>query len=155
MTDAAQLEMFPAADGSPVESEPVPRRGRMTWQQRAQGGEPGCGPKGRKCNDCAHAHRLKAGSKTFYKCLQNEANWTHGTKTDIRLRWPACSLWEPIPNFGLAFVYVKERDIHPGFLERVGLELRMWTPNGHVYFVGDDPESEAIAWLRANTKPLA
>lgn len=53
----------------------------------------GTGPKGETCGTCKHATRISFG-KTFYKCALAERGWTHGIKTDIKLRWPACGKWE-------------------------------------------------------------
>lgn len=54
---------------------------------------PGTGPAGETCATCKHAMR-SYGPKHYAKCELNRARWTHGIKTDIRLRTPACSKWE-------------------------------------------------------------
>lgn len=54
---------------------------------------PGTGPKGETCGSCEHiCHKRMA--KTYLKCWRNQANWTGGSKSDIRARDPACSKWE-------------------------------------------------------------
>lgn len=51
---------------------------------------PGTGPTGETCATCKFAARYKR----YAKCRANEARWTNGPKTDIRLRMAACSKWE-------------------------------------------------------------
>lgn len=53
---------------------------------------PGSGPKGESCRSCAHAVRITY-SKAFYKCGRVRDFWTNSVRTDIKLRWPACSEW--------------------------------------------------------------
>lgn len=55
---------------------------------------PGTGPAGQTCATCKHAVR----TDRYSKCGANRAQWTHGIKSDIRLRTPACSLWAE-PSF--------------------------------------------------------
>lgn len=57
---------------------------------------PGTGPTGKTCATCKHA--VRAGR--YAKCGANVAHWTHGVKSDIRLRTPACSLWEQSSSRG-------------------------------------------------------
>lgn len=49
---------------------------------------------GKTCKDCKHAVGLSY-SKTYYKCELVRARWTSGTGTDIRLKDPACGMFEP------------------------------------------------------------
>jgi hypothetical protein len=49
----------------------------------------GTGPKGETCGTCAHAVRCRR----YAKCGLNRPRWTHGIKTDIRLRTAACDKW--------------------------------------------------------------
>ena len=51
----------------------------------------GTGPAGETCRTCAHV-RSHTTAKTYYKCALVKA--TCGPKTDIRLKWAACSKWE-------------------------------------------------------------
>ena len=53
---------------------------------------PGTGPAGETCGTCVHARR----TDRYAKCALNLAKWTHGIKTDIRLRMAACKKWEPV-----------------------------------------------------------
>lgn len=48
---------------------------------------------GKTCGTCKHAAKISY-SKTFYKCALNREHWTHGSKTDIRLKDPACVKYE-------------------------------------------------------------
>jgi hypothetical protein len=51
---------------------------------------PGTGPAGETCGSCRHIAR----SRRFRKCGLARMKWTHGFKTDILARSPACSRWE-------------------------------------------------------------
>lgn len=46
---------------------------------------------GKKCQTCAHL-RVKQMGGRYYKCLQ--VPLTSGPATDVRVRWPACTLYE-------------------------------------------------------------
>lgn len=48
---------------------------------------------GKTCNDCKHAVALQY-SKRYHKCVLNRNRWTNGTGTDIRLKDPACAMFE-------------------------------------------------------------
>lgn len=52
----------------------------------------GSGPKGETCKTCIHAYCSKY-AKRYWKCRLVKP--THSPKTDIRLKWAACSRWEP------------------------------------------------------------
>ena len=47
------------------------------------------GPEDKTCGDCEHLTRIVR-SKTYLKCGLDRESWTHGTGTDLRVRWPAC-----------------------------------------------------------------
>jgi hypothetical protein len=49
---------------------------------------------GRTCKDCRHATYCNAGNKYFYKCELNRGRWTGSVNTDIRLRDPACAMFQ-------------------------------------------------------------
>jgi hypothetical protein len=53
---------------------------------------PGTGPAGHTCGDCMHIVR----TRRYRKCGLAQARWTHGFKTDILARSPACSRWKPV-----------------------------------------------------------
>jgi hypothetical protein len=55
---------------------------------------PGTGPAGETCKTCKFAVRIHYHDRTYYKCRKSERVWTHGPGTDIRLKSPACKLWE-------------------------------------------------------------
>jgi len=57
---------------------------------------PGTGPKGETCGTCLH-RELKKYANVYYKCGLMRACWTGGQGTDIRVRSPACRLWEAKP----------------------------------------------------------
>lgn len=54
----------------------------------------GLADNGKTCKDCKYAVRFEQ-SKSWHKCELNRRRWTGGTGTDIRLKDPACSLFEP------------------------------------------------------------
>ena len=68
----------------------VKRRGKHYVAPRGGADRPGTGPKGETCGSCKH---IRKGEK-FAKCELTRRCWTHGPKTDIRVRWAACSKWE-------------------------------------------------------------
>jgi len=47
-----------------------------------------------RCGDCAHAVPTGRNIRTYWKCTKNPRGFTRGLLTDIRLKWPACSLFE-------------------------------------------------------------
>lgn len=51
---------------------------------------------GETCRTCKFAIG-RSMSKTYYKCAKNYARWTCGAATDIRLRDPACGMYEKGP----------------------------------------------------------
>lgn len=55
---------------------------------------PGSGPAGETCRTCAHHRATGAGRKNYFKCFLLKFRWTHGPGTDIRLKSPACNLWQ-------------------------------------------------------------
>lgn len=48
---------------------------------------------GKTCRTCVQAVGRSYG-KVYYKCALNRARWTQGTATDIRLKDPACGMYE-------------------------------------------------------------
>lgn len=60
---------------------------------------PGTGPKGETCKSCKHICRHHDYKHTYIKCGVIRHRWTHGLGTDIRVKSPACRLWEkPAPT---------------------------------------------------------
>jgi len=47
------------------------------------------GPEGKTCGDCDHLVRVEYAG-TYLKCGLDQARWTRGPGTDLRVRWPAC-----------------------------------------------------------------
>lgn len=60
---------------------------------RGYADKPGSGPENETCGSCRH-HATRHFAKVYHKCKLNQASWTGGPKTDIRVRSPACSKWE-------------------------------------------------------------
>lgn len=82
--------------------DPIDRDAIMRKSSRRKGGyaaRPGSGPKGQRCNTCAHYARVSGGGGKFTKCQLMARVWTHGPGTDIKARAPACFYWErkPLP----------------------------------------------------------
>ena len=46
---------------------------------------------GETCKTCGHLKEWRY-AKTYWKC---ELNATHGANTDVRVSWPACTMWTP------------------------------------------------------------
>lgn len=59
---------------------------------------PGTGPDGETCGSCRHKAYNQPGAGRFIKCGLMRAVWTHGPKTDIRAKAPACKLWAARPS---------------------------------------------------------
>jgi hypothetical protein len=61
----------------------------------------GTGPRGETCKSCRHSavKQPRGGSGNYWGCLlfDRDSGWTHGPRTDIRLRYAACSKWEKKP----------------------------------------------------------
>lgn len=69
-------------------------RPRKPTPAKGYADKPGSGPEGETCGSCQHAERVEYHRKTYRKCGMARNKWTHGTGSDIRLKSPACSLWE-------------------------------------------------------------
>jgi hypothetical protein len=69
---------------------------RKPTRPKGYAATPGTGPEGETCQSCRFK-RSTAGStaKAYWKCKLNEANWTGGPGSDIRMRSPACLHWKP------------------------------------------------------------
>lgn len=87
MADTSQLT-FATMGGDSVT---VKARGRHYVQPRGYAAAPGTGPAGETCGSCRHIWR----SRRFRKCELNRACWTHGPRSDILARAPACQRWQP------------------------------------------------------------
>ena len=84
------LPSYTTQDGRAVEA---PKRGKHYVEPRGGADRPGTGPAGETCGSCKHLERTGRSGKCFPKCALTRACWTHGPKTDIRIRWAACSKW--------------------------------------------------------------
>jgi hypothetical protein len=81
-------EVQTRADGKPR---------RKPTRPRGYAAEPGTGPTGESCGTCRH-HCVICYSKPYHKCSEFRrlgGKWTGGPGSDIRVRSPACRLWEP------------------------------------------------------------
>ncbi|MCR9218948.1 MAG: hypothetical protein NXI21_01860 [Alphaproteobacteria bacterium] len=63
-------------------------------RRRGHAGQPGRGPEGKTCRDCAHYCRVKGGARRHLKCGLMEPHWTRGPGSDIRAKDPACQHFE-------------------------------------------------------------
>lgn len=80
---------------------PVPRqierdRERKTPLPKGHSAPPGSGPKGETCRTCVHYTIVHTRSKAgpYRKCGLMKLHWTHGPRSDIRAKDPACRLWK-------------------------------------------------------------
>lgn len=69
-----------------------PKGGKHYTKPRGYVMPPGTGPSGETCGSCKH---MAGRGGRFRKCRLTEAIWTHGPRTDVLARSPACSKWEP------------------------------------------------------------
>jgi hypothetical protein len=76
--------MTPAERKKATRKEPIPK---------GYAAPPGAGPEGETCGSCGHHARVQH-AKTYHKCDLMRQSWTGGGGTDIRVRSPACRLWE-------------------------------------------------------------
>jgi len=82
--------------------EPPPRDEFTRWgnkkrkptKRNGYGGIPGTGPAGETCGSCRH-HVIHSYARDYHKCALAKAIWTGGPGSDILVRSPACSRWEP------------------------------------------------------------
>ena len=78
---------------------PAPHHLRKDGGRRKIGyaARPGTGPKGQRCQTCAHHQRVTHRGISTFKCSLMDHAWTHSSETDISLRAPACRKWERRP----------------------------------------------------------
>lgn len=67
--------------------------GRPSPGPKGYAAPPGTGPEGETCGSCAH-HATVRHASIYHKCGLLRQAWTRGQATDIRVRSPACKLWE-------------------------------------------------------------
>lgn len=88
MTDLfGDLISYRTADGRAVEAK---SRGKHYIEPRGGADRPGTGPKEETCGSCKHIARWRR----YAKCELTRAAWSHSPRSDIRVRWVACSKWE-------------------------------------------------------------
>lgn len=63
---------------------------------RGYAAQPGTGPPGEFCRTCVNAVSHSY-SKNYWKCLLTRPYWGASFRTDIRLKSPACKLWQAKP----------------------------------------------------------
>lgn len=73
---------------------PMQPKGKRNDAARGNAAPIGSGPQGETCKTCIHAV-CRTYSKRYWKCDLVKA--TCGPGSDIRLKWAACSRWEPEP----------------------------------------------------------
>lgn len=49
---------------------------------------------GGRCGDCEHCHRYGWHDRKYVKCGKHRLGESHSEASDIRVGWPACSLFE-------------------------------------------------------------
>jgi hypothetical protein len=50
-----------------------------------------------KCGDCVHAEHHSGGAKSFWKCAKHRLGMSRSEASDVRVGWPACTLFEQRP----------------------------------------------------------
>ena len=58
---------------------------------------PGTGPDDQTCGTCGH-RTVVALAGRYQKCELKRDHWTGGAATDIKVYFPACSKWIPMPE---------------------------------------------------------
>lgn len=53
-------------------------------------------PRGPTCGTCVHHEVVNVG-RAYHKCARHRLGMTASAASDIRLKWPACALYEPEP----------------------------------------------------------
>lgn len=70
-------------------------QGRKPTVKNGYAAQPGTGPEGKTCRDCAHKRMCSnTGNKSWIKCELRRATWTGGEGTDIKASSPACSKFQ-------------------------------------------------------------
>ena len=72
--------------------QPMQPRKAKRGQPKGNAAPIGSGPAGETCGTCKHA-TCREFAKRYWKCGLVKA--TGGPGTDIRLKWAACSRWQP------------------------------------------------------------
>ncbi len=82
--------------GDPIKEPSTAKAVRKKTKASGYIRQPGTGPDGETCGTCKH-RIVRYYSKRYHKCglfIAGKQN-THGVGSDIRVRSPACSKWEP------------------------------------------------------------
>lgn len=82
--------LFPDLEASAAPARPV--RVKASGLYAAL---PGTGPAGETCRTCNNLSGKRM-SRRYYKCELTKGQWTGGPGTDVKVRSPACSKWEPL-----------------------------------------------------------
>ena len=77
-----------------AETEEPRTKGKRSYEAGGYARRPGSGPAGETCKTCEHCCRVSGGNGRFFKCDVIKHRWTCGPGTDVRLKSPACELWE-------------------------------------------------------------
>lgn len=101
--EEAEGRLFPIAlDDLRAERElsPGARRTKRQRDALARGRHPATGHALREgeetCGSCIN-HKIIRASKTWHKCELHPLGLSASEASDIRVGWPACTLWKPAP----------------------------------------------------------
>lgn len=90
-----QLHLFGGVEPHPESPEKYSGLRRRLCTPAA----PGSGPAGKFCRNCEFLRHINYHDRTYLKCGQMSRYWTHGSGSDIRAKWRACSYFkEAITN---------------------------------------------------------
>lgn len=53
---------------------------------------------GHTCGDCEHHTTQSNGRTNWHKCDRHRLGQSNSAHSDIRVGWPACTLWQPEPE---------------------------------------------------------
>lgn len=88
-------DSLPLPARPPLVLTPAKPRGKHYVEPRGYYAQPGTGPEGMTCRDCAFYCHKGGVSGTYPKCRKNEARWTGGRGSDILAKAPACKYFTP------------------------------------------------------------
>lgn len=75
--------------GHPIAAPARKPGGRIGYAAR-----PGTGPKGQRCNTCAHFQRVVQDGRKAAKCELAARVWSAGERSDVKHNAPACRDWQ-------------------------------------------------------------
>lgn len=73
---------------------PIPPPAIQAVRRIGYAARPGTGPKGQRCNTCAHCIKITQHRQPARKCELKAPIWTTSAETDVKHNAPACRFWQ-------------------------------------------------------------